>query len=116
MGSLLIARCTTCGYENSDLSYGVSMSEELNENMELPFYVPCYNKRSRKVSSKDIFSKARENKNIVFYSDDGACKNKIIHNRSPEERSFGPEINDTENYCPMCENFTLQFAFFASFD
>ncbi len=100
MGQILNANCRTCNFEK-DFRYG---GGRFNYHENCP--VPTINKETRHFESVN-YIKEKNNPLYLFYTDKqlkGDNGNNSIY------QNFTLELNQTNNLCPNCNQYTFDFA------
>ena len=106
MGTILIARCSNCGYQSETLHFGSGRCD----NNEVCYY-PALDGAENTVIRADLLNKETElriNPQLIFYDQNS------LH--SPESGSgevfytWGDyKLFCSGNYCPKCKEFSLYF-------
>ncbi|AWM13896.1 hypothetical protein DI487_08490 [Flavobacterium sediminis] len=99
MAEILKANCRICNYK-VEVKYGGGKFDYLTNNP-----VPAFNKTTEEIESVNFLTE-KENSNYVFYSNDeikGDNEDGYIF------RNFDLELNQINNYCPKCKNYSLTF-------
>lgn len=99
MAEILKAECRICNYE-TNTKYGGGRYDYLTNNP-----VPAYNKITEKLESIN-YKTEKDNPNYIFYTDD-ELKGKNEGNNF--FRNFDLLLNQRDNFCPNCKNFSLDF-------
>ena len=99
MAEILKANCRICNYETS-FRYGGGKFDFQTNNP-----VPVYDKTTEELKSVNYFLE-KYNPDYIFYSDEqlkGDNEGKYIF------QNFNLNLNQVNNYCPKCKNYSLDF-------
>ena len=99
MAEVLKANCRICNYETS-FRYGGGRFDFQTYNP-----VPVYDKTKEELKSVNYFLE-KDNPNYIFYSDEqlkGDNEGNFIF------QNFDLKLNQVNNYCPRCKNYSLDF-------
>lgn len=99
MGQVLKAKCKICNYYK-EVSYG---GGKYDYQTKIP--VPCINKTTGEMESVN-YKIEKDNPNYLFYTQPelkGNNKGKNIF------QNFDLMLNETNNFCPNCKNYSLDF-------
>lgn len=99
MGNVIASKCRICSF-SKDFSFG---GGRLNYLTNCP--VPAINNLTKEFESVNYIIE-KENKNYTFYSDEK------LKGENPENKTFQNFdllLNENNNFCPSCENFSLDF-------
>lgn len=99
MARHITAKCRLCNYKIS-FSYGGTRA---NYSVNCP--VPSINKTTGEFESVNYLIE-KNNPNYIFYSDD---KLKGDNANGYTIRNFDLLINEQDNFCPKCKNFSFDF-------
>ena len=99
MARHITAKCRVCNY-NIGFSFGGTRANYL---FNCP--VPSINKNTGEFESVNYLIE-KNNQNYIFYSDDVLKGNNLNRNTI---RNFDLLINEHDNFCPKCKNFTFDF-------
>lgn len=99
MAQILKGECRICNY-NTSFKYGGSRFDYQTNNP-----VPAYNKTTEELESVN-YKTEKDNPNYIFYTDN-ELKGKNEGNNY--FGNFDLSLNQKDNYCPNCKNFSLDF-------
>ena len=99
MAEILKANCRICNYQTS-FKYGGGRFDFQTYNP-----VPAYDKTTEELESVN-YKLEKDNPDYIFYSDEqlkGDNEGKFIF------ENFDLKLNQVNNYCPKCKNYSLDF-------
>ena len=99
MGNLIKATCTHCDFEK-DSNFGGNMMDFTVNNP-----VPAIHKKSGKFSNVNYFKQKDINHYLYYFEDALKGNNKDGHTY----QNFDMYLNEHNNFCPKCKNFSLDF-------
>ena len=99
MGERIKAKCKTCNF-TIEFNYGGGKLDYKTNNP-----VPAYNKKTNDLESLNYHIE-KDNPNYIFYT-----QIELKGNNEGENifRNFNLELNEVNNFCPNCKNFSLDF-------
>jgi hypothetical protein len=99
MGKHIKAKCKICNFKTGFNYGGGKYDYKTNDP------VPAYNKITNELESVNYYVE-KNNPNYIFYTQielKGNNEGKNIF------RNFNLELNEVNNFCPKCKNFSLDF-------
>lgn len=106
MGTIIKAKCQ-CGYESKEMFFGAGM-----EDFEKVSYVPSLKNGSSKIEM--INHKRKDHFPEYSFYTDSLLSGKPTNSYNIDH--FDLKLQQENNYCPVCENFNLQFLSLGCFD
>jgi hypothetical protein len=107
MGNLIEATCSNCEFSR-EFSFGAGMADHTYNCS-----VPAIYKDTGKFTVKNYYKKASLTETIIFYDDPSMYSGEII-DQSLEMGKIA--LNPTNNFCPRCKHFSMNFEIVADFD
>ena len=111
MGSIVIGNCE-CGYKTEELFLGGGMMNYL-EVCKFPHYCQeCHTFFIGNIYDKNLVCENCQSENIIAYDDKRACtfmENEVFNDYAKDTIGRDLKLSATNNLCPQCKNYSLNF-------
>lgn len=110
---LLTAYCKNCHFKKLELRFGDTY---VNKEVDNYFSMPALNTKTNTINSLNRYDAKNLiiNSPIKFYDEKDMYKGDISTSELYESHNF--KLKKTENYCPNCKQFTLEFKDYVIYD
>ena len=103
MGQLLKAICKNCEFECTRFPFGSN-----RDNFDTVWNVPAIDLNSNKFIIANYYNKEKLKDSVLFYTE-RELFNGDITAKNNSHNWCGALIKTTENKCPVCKDFTMNF-------